>query len=231
MRSVSVGLKPAITSSSSRSRGSVASARATSRRLRSGSVSVAAMRSRLSKRSSCCNRAWARERASPTSRRCSSAPMVTLSSTLSPGNGRTIWKVRAMPRRHTASAGRPWTGSPANVIEPPFGAMAPAIMLNSVVLPAPFGPMTAKIAPCGTAKLTRSTATRPRKRLLRPSTVSSAVICRLSPSQAGAPAAATPRPAAPRSRPIGTGRRKLASLPANRSPARSSPNAALRQDR
>ena len=37
--------------------------------------------------------------------------------------------------------------------------MAPAIMLNSVVLPAPFGPITAKIAPCGTAKLTRSTAT------------------------------------------------------------------------
>ena len=40
------------------------------------------------------------------------------------------------------------------MIAPPSGAMAPAIMLNSVVLPAPFGPMTAKIAPCGTAKLT-----------------------------------------------------------------------------
>ena len=43
---------------------------------------------------------------------------------------------------------------PANLIEPASGAIAPAIMLNSVVLPAPFGPMTAKIAPCGTAKLT-----------------------------------------------------------------------------
>ena len=39
MRSVSVGRRPAITSSSSRSFGSVASARATSSRLRSGSVS------------------------------------------------------------------------------------------------------------------------------------------------------------------------------------------------
>ena len=28
-------------------------------------------------------------------------------------------------------------------------------MLNSVVLPAPFGPMTAKISPCATSKLTR----------------------------------------------------------------------------
>ena len=64
------------------------------------------------------------------------------------------------------------------MIEPLSGAMAPAIMLNSVVLPAPFGPMTAKISPCGTAKLTRSTATRPRKRLLTLSRVRSAVICR-----------------------------------------------------
>ena len=38
---------------------------------------------------------------------------------------------------------------PAKAIEPWSGASTPAIMLNSVVLPAPFGPMTAKIAPCG----------------------------------------------------------------------------------
>ena len=42
MRSVSVGRRPAITSSSSRSFGSVASARATSSRLRSGNVSAEA---------------------------------------------------------------------------------------------------------------------------------------------------------------------------------------------
>ena len=36
-------------------------------------------------------------------------------------------------------------------------------MLNSVVLPAPFGPITAKIAPSGTAKLTSATARRPLK--------------------------------------------------------------------
>ena len=44
--------------------------------------------------------------------------------------------------------------SPANAMLPPSGANTPAIMLNSVVLPAPFGPITAKIAPCGTSKLT-----------------------------------------------------------------------------
>ncbi len=48
MRSVSVGRRPAITSSSSKSFGSVASARATSSRLRSGSVSVEAGCARLS---------------------------------------------------------------------------------------------------------------------------------------------------------------------------------------
>ena len=52
----------------------------------------------------------------------------------------------------------------------------PAIMLNSVVLPAPFGPMTAKIAPGATPKLTLSTASRPRKRLLTPLTSSSALM-------------------------------------------------------
>ncbi len=57
-------------------------------------------------------------------------------------------------------------------------------MLNSVVLPAPFGPMTAKIVPGATLKLTLSTASRPRKRLLSPSISSSAVmaIARLMPS-------------------------------------------------
>ena len=51
--------------------------------------------------------------------------MVTLSSTVSAGNGRTIWKVRAMPRRQTASADNPSIGFPAKVIAPPSGASVP----------------------------------------------------------------------------------------------------------
>ena len=46
---------------------------------------------------------------------------------------------------------------------PASGAITPAIRLNSVVLPAPFGPITAKIAPSGTAKLTSATARSPLK--------------------------------------------------------------------
>ena len=41
---------------------------------------------------------------------------MTLSSTLSAGNGRTSWNVRAMPRRQTASADSPSIGSPAKMI-------------------------------------------------------------------------------------------------------------------
>ena len=216
MRSVSVGRRPAITSSSSSSCGPVASARATSSRLRSGSVRVEARRWRLSNKSRRRSSSCACCRAAPTSCRCSSAPMVTLSSTVSAGNGRTIWKVRAMPRRQTASADNPSIGFPAKVIAPPSGAIVPAIMLNSVVLPAPLGPITAKIAPAGTAKLTLSTAVRPRKRLLTRSSVRSAVMACAPRRQAGARAAATPHPATPRPPAAGTRHKTPALLPAVR---------------
>src|SRR5262245_10768040 len=68
-----------------------------------------------------------------------------------------------MPRRHTSSGACPSMRSPAKVMVPSLGANTPAIMLNSVVLPAPFGPITAKMAPSGTAKLTSCTARRPEK--------------------------------------------------------------------
>ena len=78
---------------------------------------------------------------------------MTLSSTLSAGNGRTSWNVRAMPRRHTTSGAQPVDRARRqSVIAPASGAIAPAIMLNSVVLPAPFGPITAKISPSGTVE-------------------------------------------------------------------------------
>ncbi len=175
MRSVSVGRRPAMTSSSSNSFGSVARARATSRRLRSGRVSEEANAARLSARSSASRTARAWVRADRVSVRRSSAPTSTLSSTESPGNGLTIWKVRPMPRRHTASGVNPSMRTPANVTVPSSGARAPAIMANRVVLPAPLGPITAKISPAATSKLTWSTATRPRNRLLRSAAESSAV--------------------------------------------------------
>src|SRR5690348_698727 len=68
-----------------------------------------------------------------------------------------------MPRRHTSSDASRSMREPAKVMVPESGANTPAIRLNSVVLPAPFGPITAKIAPSGTAKLTSATARRPWK--------------------------------------------------------------------
>src|SRR5262249_51164913 len=57
---------------------------------------------------------------------------------------------------------RPWSG-----------ARNPLIRANSVVLPAPFGPITAVMRPASAASETPSTASRPPKRLARLSVRSS----------------------------------------------------------
>src|SRR2546427_1858631 len=56
---------------------------------------------------------------------------------------------------------------------PSLGGSMPAIMLSSVVLPDPFGPMMPTISPRSTPKDTSETATSPRKRFVRPRTSSS----------------------------------------------------------
>src|SRR5690348_6202129 len=50
-------------------------------------------------------------------------------------------------------------------MRPALGARNPAIMANSVVLPAPFGPISAVMRPDSAASDARSTASRPPKRL------------------------------------------------------------------
>src|SRR5712691_106091 len=180
IRSVSVGRRPAMVSSSRSSLGLVASARATSSRLRSGKVRDDAFWCRLPSRSSRSITSPAATLAFPTSAARSSAPTTTFSSTVSAGNGRTIWKVRPMPRRHASSGVTPSMRAPAKRIVPSSGGNAPAIILNSVVLPAPFGPITAKIAPSGTVKLTSWTARTPLKRFDRPCTSRSTPMSRLA---------------------------------------------------
>ena len=61
-----------------------------------------------------------------------------------------IWKVRDMPSRQIWWLGRPAIGWPANRISPAVGLTVPVITLNSVVLPAPLGPMTARTSPSST---------------------------------------------------------------------------------
>src|SRR5215831_11976039 len=59
-------------------------------------------------------------------------------------------------------------------MRPRDGLISPDSMLNSVVLPAPFGPMIALSSPALTASETASTAVKPPKSFPTPSTVSSA---------------------------------------------------------
>lgn len=59
---------------------------------------------------------------------------------------------------------------PLNFITPESGLYSPAIMFNSVVLPAPFGPITPTISPAFTSKLKLVIATNPPKRLVAPAT-------------------------------------------------------------
>src|ERR1700756_4619180 len=58
-------------------------------------------------------------------------------------------------------------------MRPSLGSKNPLIMENSVVLPAPLGPISAVIRPASTASETLSTARRPPKRLNTRSTRSS----------------------------------------------------------
>ena len=78
-----------------------------------------------------------------------------------------FWTVRPMPRRTIWCVFAPEMVSPWNTTVPLVGASAPVTTLNSVVLPEPFGPMSAKIEPRGTSKLTASSARRPPKFFVR----------------------------------------------------------------
>src|SRR3989449_11387566 len=64
---------------------------------------------------------------------------------------------------------------PSKRIRPPSVARAPDTQLMSVVLPEPFGPIRPNRSPALTWSVTRSSARKPPKRLVRPSTSSSVV--------------------------------------------------------
>ena len=68
--------------------------------------------------------------------------------------GCTIWKVRVMPSRALRCGARPVMSSPSKNMRPLSGLMKPDISANSVVLPAPLGPISARRLPRGNARLT-----------------------------------------------------------------------------
>src|ERR1700731_4745421 len=95
--------------------------------------------------------------------------MRTFSSAVAFGRMLVIWYERAMPLREMRSADAPATSSPSNRICPEEGRNTPVRQLKNVLLPAPFGPIIARISPRSTAKLTRFSAVSPPKRTGRSS--------------------------------------------------------------
>ena len=75
----------------------------------------------------------------------------------------TCWNVRATPSAAIRRGGRLTAGFPNRLMRPSLGDRTPLIMLNSVVLPAPFGPMSPTTSPAWTEKLVSRTAARPAK--------------------------------------------------------------------
>src|SRR5260370_1010197 len=78
-----------------------------------------------------------------------------------------FWNVRAIPRRATWCGLEPVMSRPSKTTRPAVGVNRPVTLLNRVVLPAPFGPMSANTSPRLMCRLTLSTATSPPKRFVR----------------------------------------------------------------
>ena len=76
---------------------------------------------------------------------------------------RRFWKVRAMPSRALFAGESSVMSSPPSQTRPPDARCSLLMTLNSVVLPAPLGPMRATICPVRTAMVTSFTARRPPK--------------------------------------------------------------------
>src|SRR5262249_54687607 len=92
----------------------------------------------------------------------------TLSRTVSLGNRLVTWKVRAMPNAVRRWLGHFVTSWPNSMTCPELAGRIPVIKLNSVVLPAPFGPLMAFRWPGMTVSVTPRTAASPPQLLERP---------------------------------------------------------------
>ncbi len=80
------------------------------------------------------------------------------SATASFGKRLLRWNEREMPRRATACGASPPIGAPSKRMRPDVGASWPVMTLNSVVLPAPLGPMMARRSRGATSSVTRLSA-------------------------------------------------------------------------
>ena len=78
------------------------------------------------------------------------------------------WNDRPIPSRAILQCGRPRMDLPSQITLPRSGTTCPVIKLNSVVLPAPFGPTSVVMMPARSANETSSTAFNPPKVLATP---------------------------------------------------------------
>ncbi len=83
-------------------------------------------------------------------RRPKAAATSRFSNTVSRSNGCGIWKRAADARAAARSGGARVMSLPSKRMRPAFGRRLPVIRLNSVVLPAPFGPMMPSASPRAT---------------------------------------------------------------------------------
>ena len=90
--------------------------------------------------------------------------MATFSSTVILGSRRTCWKVRLMPSPAISRERWPATERPRNSTSPEVGVSTPDSWLNMVLLPAPLGPISARISPAFTLKFMLLLATSPPNR-------------------------------------------------------------------
>ena len=97
-----------------------------------------------------------------------------LSSTAMRAKSWLVWYVRATPRRAISWAGRRVIGSAPSVTVPASGAEKPDIKFNTVVLPAPFGPIRLVMKPARAVKVRASTARSPPNDTPSPVTTSEA---------------------------------------------------------
>src|ERR1700722_10261256 len=156
-RPPSPGPSPAIGSSSSNRRGFVASAMASSSwrcspwPIADTIVSARSPRPTPASAARAGSRSAGSRRASRQKRNewpaCACTASATLSSAVKSGNSEVIWNERARPRAARRSGRSAVMSCPAKKTCPASGGISPASWLISVVLPAPFGPMTACSSP------------------------------------------------------------------------------------
>ena len=80
--------------------------------------------------------------------------MRTFSRTVAPGRRLVIWYERAIAFFEIWCGGSPVMSSPSNTMRPLVGVRTPVMQLNNVDLPAPLGPMIARISARGMASET-----------------------------------------------------------------------------